>query len=186
MAVLNIVRVGDPRLRMPSRPVQRITPQVRRLVEDMVETMRAYEGAGLAAVQVGTLWRIIVVEVPKEEETPGSGKLYVVINPEIAKRSRRTVVGIEGCLSVPGYYGEVERAEMVVVRGKDLRGRPFRLRAEGFLARVFQHEIDHCQGVLYIDRLTAPDRIWMVREGEEEKAEMEQRDGASAQVQIIA
>jgi peptide deformylase len=98
----------------------------------------------------------------------------VVLNPEIVKSSKQTEVGIEGCLSIPGYVGEVERAEWVVVRGRDAENKPFRLRATGFLARVFQHEIDHTNGVLYIDRLTGPDRMWPVEEGTEEQVEAEQ------------
>ncbi len=94
-----------------------------------------------------------------------------MLNPEIVKTGRETEVGVEGCLSVPGYAGEVERATEIVVRGLDRYGKPFRFRPRGYLARVFQHEIDHCNGVLYTDRLVAPDRIWEVKPGEEEQAE---------------
>lgn len=173
MALREIITLGDPRLRQRSRPVEKITPEIRTLIQDMVETMHTQQGVGLAAAQVGELQRLIVVEVPEDEEVPGSGELYVVINPEIVKASAETEVGTEGCLSVPGWVGEVERAVQVVVRGLNRQGKPLRLRTEGYLARVFQHEIDHCNGVLYIDRLTAPDRIWSVQEGEEEQAERE-------------
>ncbi len=173
MALREIITLGDPRLRQRSRPVEKITPEIRTLIQDMVETMHTQQGVGLAAAQIGELQRLIVVEVPEDEEVPGSGELYVVINPEIVKASAETEVGTEGCLSVPGWVGEVERAVQVVVRGLNRQGRPLRLRTEGYLARVFQHEIDHCNGVLYIDRLTAPDRIWSVQEGEEEQAERE-------------
>ncbi|HNT75399.1 MAG TPA: peptide deformylase [Anaerolineae bacterium] len=174
MAVLDIVTVGDPRLRQRSRPVRQITPKILRLIDDMIDTMYEREGVGLAAVQVGELLRLIVIEVPEDEKIPDSGKLYMVINPEIVKISRQTEVGREGCLSVPGYVGEVERATEVVVRGVDVRGKPLRLRLKGYVARVFQHEIDHCEGVLYIDKLTAPDRIWEVRPGDEEKVEAQE------------
>lgn len=174
MAVLDIVTVGDPRLRQRSRPVRQITPQLLQLIDDMIETMYARDGVGLAAVQVGELLRLIVVEVPEDENIPDSGELYVVLNPEIVKTSRQTEVGREGCLSVPGFVGEVERAAEVSVRGLDVRGKPLRLRLRGYLARVFQHEIDHCDGVLYIDKLTAPDRIWEVRPGDEEKVEAQE------------
>lgn len=173
MALREIITLGDPRLRQRSRPVEKITPEIHTLIQDMVETMHTNQGVGLAAAQVGELQRLIVIEVPEDEEVPGSGELYVVINPEIVKASAETEVGTEGCLSVPGWVGEVERAAQVVVRGLNRQGKPLRLRAEGYLARVFQHEIDHCNGVLYIDRLTAPDRIWSVQEGEEEQAERE-------------
>ncbi len=184
MAVREIIVVGDPRLRQPSQKVQQITPEIRHLIDDMVETMRANDGIGLAAAQVGELHQIVMVELPEDEEIPGSGQLYVVVNPEIVKASRETEEGIEGCLSVPGYVGEVERAEQIVIRGLDARGKKFRLRPRGFLARVFQHEIDHIDGVLYIDRLTAPERIWTVKEGEEEQAELAQEvpEGSAARV----
>jgi len=171
MGVREIITVGDERLRQKSRTVKAITPEIRQLVDDMIETMYAADGAGLAAVQVGELQRLIIVEPPEDEDEPGTGRRYIVLNPEVVKASADVEIGAEGCLSVPGYAGEVERATEVVVRGMDLRGKAFRLRARGYLARVFQHEIDHCNGVLYIDRLTAPDRIWTVKRGEEEKVE---------------
>lgn len=189
MALREIITVGHPRLRKRSRHVQKVTPGVRALVDDMVETMHAADGIGLAAAQIGELVRAIVIEVPEDEDVPGSGRLYTVINPEIVRMGRETEVGTEGCLSIPGYVGEVERAVEIVVRGLDLRGKSFRLRPHGFLARVFQHEIDHCDGVLYIDRLTAPDRIWKVEAGEEERREAadgaaQERARKSAQPQV--
>jgi peptide deformylase len=168
-----IITVGDPRLRTRSRPVQKVTPEIRTLIKDMIETMDEANGVGLAAVQVGEMVPVIVIETPEDEDDPTSGKLFVVINPEIVKMGRETEVGTEGCLSVPGYVGEVERATEVVVRGMDRHGKPFRFRPRGYLARVFQHEIDHCNGVLYTDRLVAPDRIWEVTHGEEEQVEAE-------------
>jgi peptide deformylase len=173
MALRDIITVGDPRLRKHSRPVQKVTPEVRALIHDMIETMDAANGVGLAAVQVGEMMQVIVIEIPEDEDDPTSGQLFVVLNPEIVKKGRETEVGVEGCLSVPGYLGEVERATEIVVRGMDRRGKPFRFRPRGYLARVFQHEIDHCDGVLYTDRLVAPDRIWEVKAGEEEQAEAE-------------
>ncbi len=171
MALREIITVGDPRLRERSRPVETITPELEQLMDDMVETMHGADGVGLAAVQVGELHKIIVVELPEDEEVWGSGELYVVVNPEIVKESREVEIGVEGCLSIPGYVGEVERAIEVLVRGTDRHGGKFHMRPKGYLARVFQHEIDHVNGVLYIDRLVAPDRIWEVRHGEEEAEE---------------
>jgi peptide deformylase len=173
MAVREIIQVGDPRLRSKSRSVQRVTEEVRQLVDDMIETMYENDGVGLAAVQIGELHRVLVIEIPEDEEVWGSGELYVVLNPEIVKESREMEVGIEGCLSIRGYVGEVERATEILVRGETVQGKPFRLRPKGYLARVFQHEIDHLNGVLYIDRLIAPDRIWEVKSGTEEAAEAE-------------
>lgn len=172
MALREIITVGDPRLRQRSKTIKKVTPEIQHLIDDMVETMHESDGIGLAAVQVGELARIIVVEVPEDEEIPGSGEQFIVLNPEIIKETHETEIGIEGCLSVPGYVGEVERAEGVIVKGMTQYGKKFRLRPNGFLARVFQHEIDHCNGVLYIDRLVAPDRIWPVEEGKEEEAEL--------------
>ena len=181
MALREIIKVGDPRLREQSREVSEITPEIRQLIDDMVETMHEAEGIGLAAVQIGELDRIIVIELPEDEEVPGSGEEYIVVNPEIIKLSREVETGIEGCLSIPGYVGEVERAFEVVIRGLDRYGKPFRLRPRGYLARVFQHEIDHLEGVLYIDRLIEPDRIWAVKEGTEEQAESEHAKSAEAE-----
>jgi peptide deformylase len=145
---------------------------LRTLAEEMAETMRSARGVGLAAPQVGILERVIVVETPEDEDEPGSGRFYAVVNPEIGRASEEQVDGIEGCLSIPGYVGEVTRHETITLKGQDLRGRRIRIKAQGFLARVFQHEIDHLEGVLFIDQLTAPDRIWQVEEGEEEQAEV--------------
>ncbi len=172
MAVREIITVGDPRLRQRSRQIDVITDEIRQLIADMVETMHTYDGIGLAAVQVGELERIIVVELPEDEEIHGSGQLYILINPEVIKASHEMEVGIEGCLSIPGYVGEVERSTAIIVRGLDPRGHKIRLRPRGFLARVFQHEIDHLNGILYIDRLVGPDRIWEVKPGTEETTEL--------------
>ena len=175
MALREIITVGHPRLRERARRVQAITPEIRQLAEDMVETMYEADGVGLAGPQISELTRIIVIELPEDEDVWGSGKLFVVINPEIVRESREVETGIEGCLSVPGYVGEVERATEVLVRGVHTNGKRFRLRPRGYLARVFQHEIDHLNGVLYIDRLTAPEKIWEVKPGTEEMTEAERQ-----------
>jgi peptide deformylase len=171
MGLRQIRLLGDPVLREKTHKVTRFNENLKTLVEDMAETMRHSNGVGLAAPQVGVSERIIVVETPEEEEEPGSGRLYAVVNPEIVRASQDQVDGIEGCLSIPGYVGEVTRHEAVTIKGHDLQGRKIRIKAQGFLARVFQHEIDHLEGILFIDQLTAPDRIWQVEEGEEEQAE---------------
>ncbi|MDT7885745.1 MAG: peptide deformylase [Thermoflexus sp.] len=160
MAVRPIVMADQPILRRKAEPVTRITPALRRLIADMVETMRAAEGIGLAAPQVGEPLRVIIVEVPEDEEVPGSGVLYAVINPEIVEASPEIEEGVEGCLSIPGWYGWVPRARWVIVRGLNPEGRRVRIRAEGLVARVFQHEIDHLDGILFPDRIQDPTRIW--------------------------
>jgi peptide deformylase len=182
MALREIITVGDPRLRKRARPVQAITPEIRQLAGDMVETMYEANGVGLAGPQIGELTRIIVIELPEDEDVWGSGKLFMVINPEIMRESREVETGIEGCLSVPGYVGEVERATEVLVRGIDINGKRFRLRPRDYLARVFQHEIDHLNGVLYIDRLTAPEKIWEVKPGTEEMAEAQMQATEAAAI----
>jgi peptide deformylase len=152
------------------------------LIDDMLETMHQANGIGLAAVQVGVPERVIVVEVPiisededEENQGPPDTEFFVLINPEVVRESHETEEGIEGCLSVPGWVGEVERHRAVTVEGLDRSGNEVRVKAEGLLARVFQHEIDHCQGILFIDRIEDPEKIWPVEEGTEEEAEATQQ-----------
>ena len=145
MATLEIRTFGDPVLRQRAQPVERVTETHDRLIEDMIETMRVAPGVGLAAPQVGVLERIFVWEVEEE--------FGAFINPEITWRSDSQESGEEGCLSIPGLYYPVARAEAVEVRGLDATGEAITMKAEGFLARVCQHEIDHLDGVLFLDRL---------------------------------
>ncbi|MEA3309196.1 MAG: peptide deformylase [Chloroflexota bacterium] len=170
MTVREVITVGDERLREQARSIEKPTPEIARLIEDMIETMHVEGGVGLAASQIAELVRLILVAVPEDEELPGSGELYVVLNPEITKTSGDEItVGVEGCLSIPGYVGEVERHAWVVVQGLDRRGKRWRKKVQGFLARAFQHEIDHTNGILYIDRLISPDRFWKEEELEGEE-----------------
>jgi peptide deformylase len=164
MALRTIVATPDDVLRRKARPITTFDKNLQTLIDDMVETMREAPGVGLAAPQVGISQRLIVIEYGEEEDEENveegkeiPKKLYAVINPEIIKKSEETVMGVEGCLSVPGLQGEVDRHESVVVKGKNRRGQPMRIKAEGWLARIFQHEIDHLDGILYTDRAT---RVW--------------------------
>ncbi|MBR7094718.1 MAG: peptide deformylase [Clostridia bacterium] len=143
MAVLNIVKEGDPILRKTSRPVEEITPRILTLLDDMVETMHAAKGCGLAAVQVGVLRRLVVIE---DEE----GKLYELINPRIVARAG-TQEESEGCLSIPGVYGITRRPKAVTVRALDRHGNEVEYTGKGLLARAFCHELDHLDGVLFTD-----------------------------------
>ena len=118
----------------------------------MVETIRAAPGVGLAAPQINYPERVIVLELPADEEEGLPAELYTFVNPEIVKASRETEKGEEGCLSIPGYVGEVERSVESCLRGQDAFGRPQRVKAHDYLARIFQHEIDHLDGVLFIDK----------------------------------
>jgi peptide deformylase len=159
-------------LRTRARKVQAVTPKLVALTEQMLETMRQANGVGLAAPQVGVSQRFFVAELPEDEENHHPRETYILFNPEIVK-SRGEQVGYEGCLSIPGYIGEVARHEQIVIKGLDEKGRPVRLKAEGYLARVFQHEIDHLDGILFTERLTDPSTLQPVEVGQEEAAEME-------------
>jgi len=159
-----------------------VNPAIRSLVDDMVETMHAANGIGLAAIQIGVPESVIVVQLPEDEDDPNGGRLYVVVNPQLARRSREMEAGTEGCLSIPGLAGEVLRHRAVTVKGLDAHGKPVRIKAEGLLARVFQHEIDHCNGVLFIDHITDPEKLWAVKEGEEEAAEASQQSRAAGPI----
>ena len=147
MAILTIRTLGDPILRSKSPPVTMFDEDLAQLAADMHETMRAAPGVGLAASQVGRLLRMFVYDSGDEGE---SGSL---VNPEITWFSTETVEAEEGCLSLPGTYYPVTRAVAVRVRAQDVTGAPVEKEAEGFLARIFQHEIDHLDGILFIDRL---------------------------------
>lgn len=143
MAKLKIVKVGDEILRKTSRPVEKITPRILTLLDDMAETMRAADGVGLAAPQVGVLRRVVVIEVEQ-------GKLIELINPKIIAYSG-SQEGSEGCLSVPGKSGTVTRPMHVTVRALNRRGETFDITGSELLARAFCHELDHLDGKLYID-----------------------------------
>ena len=171
MAVREIITSENSILRRKAKKVAKITPELRALADDMVETMRQAPGLGLAAPQIAQSVRLFVAEIEESEEQPGSGKLYIVFNPEYVYQSDERVDGVEGCLSVPGWAGEVTRHHKVVIKGLDKSGRRIRIEAEGLLARVFQHEIDHLEGVLFTDRISDPEKIWPIKEGEEEQVE---------------
>lgn len=173
MAVRPIVRADNPQLRKKSRKVKRFGHSLQVLVDDMLETMHANNGLGLAAPQIGVKQQVIVIRMPENEEDPQSGKLVVLCNPEIV-RSRGEEEAEEGCLSVPGYYGLVKRATTVTVKGRDINGKEVRIRAEGLLARAFQHEIDHINGTLFIDKVESPDKLHFIEPGGEQESGSEE------------
>ncbi|MEL6151727.1 MAG: peptide deformylase [Chloroflexota bacterium] len=173
MAVRDIVFINDARnsavLRKRAIKVVDFGPKFQQLVDDMIETMLEAPGVGLAAPQIGVSQRVIVVRLPDDEDSQkeygeNAGVLYVVANPEIVKESREMVDGVEACLSIPGYFGEVDRHEGVTIKGQDRHGENLRIKAKGWLARVFQHEIDHLNGKLFID--IASD-VWRQQKDEE-------------------
>jgi peptide deformylase len=179
MALREIVTIGHPTLRQKARKVTKFGPEVQRLIEDMIETMRAAPGVGLAAPQVNVPERIIVVELPADEEEGLPAELYAFVNPEIVKAGRDVEEGEEGCLSIPGYLGEVARSTEVVIRGQDAQGKPQRVKARDYLARIFQHEIDHLEGVLFIDRVTDPSKIRRITVEETKEATGEMAEAAA-------
>jgi peptide deformylase len=171
MAVLPIIQPDNPVLRKKAHRVQEFDSKFQKLVDDMIETMTEAPGVGLAAPQVAASQRLIVVrllddEESREEHGKDAGVLFVVANPEIVKASKEMVEGVEACLSIPGYFGKVDRHEQITIKGLDRYGKPIRIKAQDWLARVFQHEIDHLDGQLYID--IAKD-VWKAEPEESEK-----------------
>lgn len=163
MAIRQIVFTPDPVLRRKARKITNIDKDLQTLVDDMIETLRAAPGVGLAAPQVGISERLIVIEYGSEEDENAPKKLFVVINPEIVEASEEKVMGIEACLSIPQMAGEVERHQKIVVKGYNRHGKAIKIKTNGWLARIFQHEIDHLEGVLFTDRAA---RIWRPKEDE--------------------
>ena len=151
MAVLPILKHPDPVLRRKAKRVSHVDESLNRLIDNMIETMYQASGAGLAAPQVGVSLKIAVIGLPDED-------VIVLVNPELVKKSGERVV-IEGCLSVPGYRGEIKRAEKVTVKALDRNGKAFRIKADDLLAEVLEHEIDHLNGILYIDHLESTDKL---------------------------
>lgn len=181
MPVLEIIQPNNPALRKKAHKVTTFTDRkLQQLIDDMVETMAAANGVGLAAPQVAQSLRLLVIKLPNETEEDrdeygdDAGKLYVIANPKIIKASRSLVSGVEGCLSLPGLLGEVDRHESVVITGQDRTGKAIRVKAKGWLARVFQHEIDHLDGRLFID---ITDKIWQASEEDDPEEQAIQEDG---------
>lgn len=177
MALLNILKYPDPFLKTKAAPVQSIDLEVKKLISDMVETMAMARGIGLAATQVGVGKRVIVLDVPgdNDEERRERGKnLVVLVNPEIVGSSG-SITYDEGCLSVPGVTAEVERFSNVTVKALDREGALFEIKAEGLFAIAMQHEIDHLDGILFIDRLSRLKRELIKRKY---KKAMERQDRA--------
>ena len=156
---LEVRTFGDPVLKTRATPVQEFDGPLARLAEEMVATMREHEGVGLAANQVGRLKRLLVAAVEDEE--------FAIVNPVIESSGAETEKGNEGCLSIPGISVEVERPTAVTLAGQNVRGEPVRIEAEGLLARIFQHEMDHLNGVLILDRTDRESRKAALREWRE-------------------
>jgi len=163
MTILDIVTAEDPRLRTKSHKITKFDNDLKRLSEDMFETMYSAIGVGLAAPQIGLMQRLIVIGIPAELDEEGKeiapAEEYALVNPEIIKAFGEEEME-EGCLSVPGYRGWVKRATSIKVRAQDIEGKPLRIRASGYLAEVMQHEIDHLEGILFVDRIESADKLY--------------------------
>lgn len=169
MTILPIVKDPDPVLRKKAVKVRKADEGIRKLANDMFETMLDAPGVGLAAPQIGKSIRLVVVHVPEDEEDGTEETSLKLLNPEIVK-AHGTQVGAEGCLSIPGLAGEVERAYSVTVKAVDMDNKPVRIKAEGYLAVVLQHEIDHLDGILFPDRIEdKKNNMWVVTEDEKEE-----------------
>ncbi len=169
MTLIQIETLENPILRARTRPVVNFDNELQQLIEDMIETMRDANGVGLAGPQVNRPLRLTVVETLPEhdddgDEIEGSRQLFILVNPKITWRSSGMVDGVEGCLSIPGWVGEVSRHESIRVRAQDRHGKKISIRLKEWSARIVQHEVDHLDGVLYIDRLTAPENLWREEE----------------------
>ncbi len=172
MALREIVFLPEPILRRKAKPVTKFDKDLQTLIDDMIETMRDAPGVGLAAPQVNIPQQLAVIEYAEgddeeenEDAPPKPKKLFVIINPEITRASEEKVMGVEGCLSIPGLIGEVERHEVIQVKALNRHGNPVKFKLDGWMARIFQHEIDHLDGTLFIDRAS---EVWR---GEEKDIE---------------
>ena len=170
MTLRKIVTLPEPVLRRKAHAVNKFDKNLQTLIDDMVETMRQAPGVGLAAPQIGLSERLIVVEyyekTEDEDKEDAPKKVWAVVNPEIVKASEEMLLGVEGCLSIPNLVGEVERHAAILVKGLNKHGKPIRIKAQGWLARIFQHEIDHLNGVLFTDRAT---QVWQPQDVEPEQ-----------------
>jgi peptide deformylase len=166
MAIVPIRVLPDPVLRQKSKRVSLIDRSIDRLIGNMVEAMHSANGVGLAASQIGVPLRVIVIGIPEQEE-------IVIINPQIVRRSGERLVN-EGCLSVPGYMGEIKRSTSVTVKGRDPQGKEIRIKANELLAQALEHEIDHLNGILYIDRLEKMEDLRKVEPEQEQEQEQAQ------------
>lgn len=179
MPIRKIITAENPTLRKKAKKVRRFDSSISKLIEDMFETMHAANGAGLAAPQIDLSIRVFVAEY--------EDRRLALVNPEIIK-AEGEALGSEGCLSIPGYYGDnIRRAESVVVKGQDVHGKDIRVRAEGWLARILQHEIDHLDGVLFLDRLDRPEDLREVGDEEEDLHEVgEEEEDAEEDLHTVS
>ncbi len=168
MAVRQIYELTEDVLRQKAKKVSIIDKSIQKLIDDMIETMHQSKGVGLAAPQIGIPLRVVVLKMPEEEEH------IVLINPEVVKRSGEREIA-EACLSVPGYSGEIKRAEKVTVKGLDRKGQKIRIKATGLMAQALEHELDHLNGTLYIDHLEDESKLHKIEPEKESEIEVADR-----------
>ena len=161
MAIREILTAEHPVLHQKAKKIKRVDGSIEKLIDDMLESMRAAHGLGLAAPQIGVGLRVIVIEMQEDKDDPHSGERVILVNPEILK-SEGEQIGEEGCLSIPGFVGVVRRAMKVTVKGLNRKGKEVRVKGEGLLARALQHEVDHVDGILFTDRLEKPEDLMRV------------------------
>lgn len=154
MTIREIYKLPNPILRRKAKRVSTIDKSIHRLIDDMIETMQQAHAVGLAATQIGISLRIIVLQMPEEEP-------QAIVNPKIVKRSGEQEV-IEGCLSLPGYSGEIKRSKAVTVKGLDRQGKPIKIKAVDLMAQALEHELDHLEGRIYIDHLDSEDKLYKI------------------------
>jgi len=192
---LSILQYGDPILRTKGKPIDKIDPRIRELAQKMVETMHAANGVGLAAQQIGEALQLTVLDVSEVEDRPSTMKLngesidpkiampLVLINPQI-DLGAETEKGTEGCLSFPEITGEIVRAKLITVRAQNLDGEPIEIETTGFLARAVQHEVDHLNGILFIDRMSTAAKISL--SSKLKRLQKETRSGAKHRQTAVA
>ncbi len=164
MAIMPVIKMDNPVLHRKAKKVRKIDSSIQKLIDDMIDTMHDVEGVGLAAPQVGVPLQVIVIQMPDEEE------VITLINPEILKNSEESEMMTEGCLSLPGYRGEVKRFTSVTVKARDREGKLIRVRGEGLMAQALQHEVDHINGIVFVDHLDSMDKLEKTKEEDEEEA----------------
>ena len=170
MSIRNIIIEPDTILRKKSEPLQQVNNETRKLLDDMLKTMYAAPGIGLAAVQIGILKRIIVIDVSKKEEKKNP---IFLINPEITYKSKETSIYEEGCLSLPGHFAEIERPAKCKINYIDYHGKKAELEAEGLMSTCVQHEIDHLNGILFIDYLSKLKKDMIIKKLKKQKKELD-------------
>ena len=163
MAIMPIIKMDNPVLHQKAKRVRKMDDSMQKLIDNMIDTLHDIEGLGLAAPQVGVPLQVVIIQLPDEEE------VITLINPEVVKISEETETMVEGCLSLPGYNADVKRSTSITVKARDRQGKPIRIKGEGLLAQVLQHETDHINGIVFVDHLKSMDELHKNEEDEEEK-----------------